>query len=221
LAGDPGLRDAAHRMLASRREWAKLMLAVVDRHDIKPRDVADDVVRQLELYGDPAISALVRKHWPPSAARLSAPEKLAELKRIKSRLGGGDPAKGRALFTQRCATCHKLFDEGGAIGPELTGYERSNPDFWLTAILDPSLEIREGFGAYTATLKDGQTLMGLLKRQDANGIEIKDLAGQSHTAKSSDIANLTALPVSLMPEGLLGDLDDAALRDFFSYLMKP
>jgi putative heme-binding domain-containing protein len=73
----------------------------------------------------------------------------------------------------------------------------------------------------TATLKDGQTLMGLLKRQDANGIEIKDLAGRSHTAKSSDIANLTALPVSLMPEGLLGDLDDAALRDFFSYLMKP
>ena len=30
------------------------------------------------------------------------------------------------------------------IGPELTGYERGNIDFWLTAILTPSIEIREG-----------------------------------------------------------------------------
>ncbi|MBI5771535.1 MAG: c-type cytochrome [Verrucomicrobia bacterium] len=222
FAGDPGLRDAAHRMLASRREWAKLMLAVVDRHDIKPRDVADDVVRQLELYGDPAISALVRKHWRASTLRLSAPEKVAELKRIKSLLGpGGDVAKGKAHFAQRCAACHKLFDEGGAIGPELTGYERGNPDFWLVAILDPSAEIREGFGAYSVSLKNGQSLMGLLKRQDSNGIEIKDLAGQSHTAKTADIASLTAVPVSLMPEGLLGGMDDAALKDLFAYVMQP
>jgi putative heme-binding domain-containing protein len=70
-------------------------------------------------------------------------------------------------------------------------------------------------------LKNGQSLMGLLRRQDANGIELKDLAGQSYTAKTADIASLSALPVSLMPEGLLGGLDDAALRDLFAYLMQP
>ncbi len=222
FAGDPGLRDAAHRMLASRREWAKLMLTVVAQHDIKPRDVADDVVRQLELYRDPAITAAVHKHWPASAPRLSAPEKLAELKRIKALLGaGGDAAQGKAMFEQRCAVCHTLFGQGGTIGPDLTGYERSNPDFWLVAILDPSLEIREGYGAYSVTLKNGQSLMGLLKRQDATGIELKDLAGQSHTAKAAEIETLTALPVSLMPEGLLGGLPDTALRDLFAYVMKP
>jgi putative membrane-bound dehydrogenase-like protein len=221
FAGDPGLRDAAHRMLASRREWAKLLLAEVDSHDIKPRDVADDVVRQIDLYHDAAMSASVRKNWPASSPRLSAPEKVAELKRIKALLGArGDPAKGKAAFTQRCAACHTLFDEGGKIGPELTGYERSNADFWLVAILDPSAEIREGFGAYSVTLKNGQTLMGLLSRQDATGITLKDLAGQLHTAKSDEIESLTAIPVSIMPEGLLGGLDDAALQDLFSYLMK-
>ena len=222
FAGDPGLRDAAQRMLASRRDWAKLFLAEVEQHDIKPRDVADDVVRQLELYRDPAMTATLRRFWPRASSRLSAPEKLAELKRTKALLGArGDAANGQVIFAQRCAACHTLFGQGGALGPDLTGYERGNPDFWLTALLDPSFEIREGFGAYAVTLKNGQSLLGLLKRQDAVGVELRDLAGQSHTAKTAEIENLAALPISLMPEGLLAGLDAAALRNLFAYLMKP
>ena len=72
----------------------------------------------------------------------------------------------------------------------MTGYERSNPDFWLVAILDPSVEIREGFGAYTARLKDGQTLMGMLVQQDANNVILKDMAGQKHTARTNQILAL-------------------------------
>jgi putative heme-binding domain-containing protein len=50
---------------------------------------------------------------------------------------------------------------------------------------------------------------------------LRDLAGQVHTARTEKIAQLTARPASLMPEGLLSGLDDAALRDLFAYLMKP
>ncbi|MEY2881777.1 MAG: hypothetical protein RLZZ15_4157 [Verrucomicrobiota bacterium] len=222
FAGDRGARDAAHRMLASRRAWAAQMLAVVDRHDIKPAHVAADIVRQIELYRDPALDPLLRKHWPTPTLRLSAPEKLAEFKRLRPLFAaGGDASKGKATFAQRCVACHALLGPGGTLGPDLTGYERGNPDLWLAAILEPSLEIREGYAAYSATLKNGQTLMGLLTRQDAAGITLKDLAGQTHTAATAEIATLTALPVSLMPEGLLNGLDDAALRDLFSFLTRP
>jgi putative heme-binding domain-containing protein len=217
------LKDAAHRMLASRPEWAKLFLDEIDRWQIRAQDVAPDVVRQLELYHDPELDRLIRKHWASANVKLSSQEKLAEMKRIKSVIAGGtgDLTKGKTLFTQRCSICHTLFDEGGQIGPNLTGYERNNPDFWLVAILEPSAEIREGFGAYTAKLKDGQTLMGILVQQDAGGVTLKDMAGQKQTARASQIEKLEALPQSLMPEGLLGGLDDAALRDLFAYLMKP
>src|SRR6185436_11435269 len=136
------LMDATHRMLASRKDWAKLLLAQIDKTEIKLRDVAPDIVRQLELYKDPEMDRLIKKHWSAAGSKLSSQEKLAEMLRLKRVLATpGDAAKGRELFTQRCATCHTLFNEGGKIGPELTGYERNNPDLWLLATLDPSAEI--------------------------------------------------------------------------------
>jgi putative heme-binding domain-containing protein len=89
------------------------------------------------------------------------------------------------------------------------------------AILDPSIEIREGFGAYICKLKDGQVQMGMLEKQDATGVVLKDLAGQRHSIRQSEIASLDASPVSVMPEGLLQGLSDSNLRDLFSYLRKP
>jgi putative membrane-bound dehydrogenase-like protein len=225
FAGEPSLREAALRMLASRREWVDLLLAEIAAGRIRPREFSDDVVQQLEAYPDPAVAAAVRKHWANLRPRLSSAEKVAEATRLKKVIAGrgvsGDAARGQTHFAQRCAACHKLWGEGGTIGPDLTGYERGNPDFWLTGILDPSLEIREGFGAYSLALTGGETLMGLLVKQDANGVTLRDLAGQVHTARTEKIAQLTARPASLMPEGLLSGLDDAALRDLFAYLMKP
>lgn len=222
FAGDPGLRDATHRMLVSRLAWAQLFMDEVDAHRIKEKNVSPDVVRQLGLYHDAALDERVKKHWPPSSSKIGNAQKIAEMNRIKGLLNGsGDAEKGKAIFTQRCAVCHTLFNEGGKVGPELTPYERNNPDFWLVAILDPSIEIREGFGAYICKMKDGQVLMGLMDKQDAGGIVLKDIAGQKHPVKQPDIEALEASPISLMPEGLLTGMSDVDLRDFFAYLMKP
>ena len=88
------------------------------------------------------------------------------------------------------------------------------------AILEPSAEIREGFGAYVAKLKDGQTLMGILVQQDAGGVTLKDMAGQKQTARTSQIEKLEALPQSLMPEGLLDPLSLEEIADLFAYLQR-
>ena len=106
------------------------------------------------------------------------------------------------------------------IGPELTGYERGNIDFWLTAVLTPSIEIREGFGMYVVKLKNGQILSGIMAGQDAKGITLRDVANQLTPVNQADIVSLEASPISLMPQGLLTGISDADLRDFFAYLMK-
>jgi len=130
----------------------------------------------------------------------------------------GNLKKGRNLFTQRCAVCHQLFEEGGAIGPDLTGYERSNLDFWLAGIVTPSLELREGYLGYVVTLKDGRVLLGMITAQAANTITLRDLAGQEITVDRAEIETLSAQKTSLMPAGLLNGIDDQGLKDLFAWL---
>lgn len=222
IAGDKALREDALRVMAGRKEWAQILMNFVNEWKVPAKHFTIDIVRQLSLHKDADIDASIEKHWKGLLATGPTPEKKKEAERIKAVLktGLGDADKGKIQFMARCFVCHKLFGEGGAIGPELTGYDRANVDFWLDNLFTPSLEIREGFGAYTVKTKGGQLLTGLMDAQDANGIVIKDLAGNKTAIKQADIEKLEASPVSLMPEGLTTGMSDADLNDFFAYLMR-
>jgi putative heme-binding domain-containing protein len=222
IAGDKALREDALRVMAGRKEWAQMLLNFVNEWKIPAKHFTIDIVRQLSLHKDPDIDGAIEQHWRGLLATGPTPEKTQEAERIKTILktGLGNAEKGKLQFTGRCAICHRLFGEGGAIGPELTGYDRSNADFWLDNLFTPSLEIREGFGTYIVKTKGGQILSGLMDAQDANGIVIKDLAGNKTAIKQADIDKLEASPISLMPEGMTAGMSDADLKDFFAYLMR-
>ncbi len=222
IAGDKALREDALRVMAGRKEWAQILMNFVNEWKVPAKHFTIDIVRQLSLHKDADIDASIEKHWRGLLATGPTPEKKREAERIKAVLktGLGDANKGKLQFTARCAVCHNLFGEGGKIGPELTGYDRSNADFWLDNLFTPSLEIREGFGAYIVKTKGGQILSGLMDAQDANGIVLKDMAGNKTAIKQADIETLEASPISLMPEGLTTGMSDADLKDFFAYLMR-
>ena len=113
-----------------------------------------------------------------------------------------------------------MFGEGGSLAPDLTGYERNNLDFWLPGIIDPSLEIREGYVNYVAKTKDGRILVGVIVEQNPQAITLRDAANQSITLARSTIESLQASPASPMPPGLLNGLTKSQLRDLFAYLSK-
>lgn len=222
IAGDKALREDALRVLAGRKEWAQILMNFVNEWKIPVKQFTVDIVRQLSLHKDADIDAAIDKHWKGLLMTGPTPEKKKEAERIKAVLktGLGDAEKGKVQFMGRCFICHKLFGEGGSIGPELTGYDRSNADFWLDNLFMPSMEIREGFGAYVVKTKGGQILTGLIDAQDANGVVIKDMANNKTALKQADIEKMEASPISLMPEGLTTGMSDADLKDLFAYLMK-
>jgi len=219
LPAEHDVRATADRTMASRPLWAKLYLGEIDRWFIRAKEVPADVVQQLRVYDDPEIKALVEKHFG-KAGTVSSPEKLAFMAQIKTVLTGGkgSPEPGRVLFTQRCAVCHKMFEEGGAIGPDLTPYERGNLDFWIPGIVDPSLEIREEFQSFIAQTKDGRVLAGMIAAQNPETVTFRDAANQTTVLSRANLAKLEAIPMSLMPEGMLTGLTDEQLRDLFAYL---
>lgn len=219
LPAEHDVRGTADRVMAGRIDWAKQFLEKIDLAHIKARDISPDVVQLLALHKDGEINAKIAKHWPDMRAKTSE-ENQAEIARVKGILntGKGNSANGQLLFQQRCAVCHKLFEEGNTVAPDLTGYERGNLDFWLPGIIDPSLEIREGYTNFVATMKDGRKLIGIIADQNPQSVTLRDAANQETLLNRSEIATLEATPVSLMPPGLLIGLEEDQLRDFFAYL---
>jgi putative heme-binding domain-containing protein len=194
-------------------------LRAVDRGQVAVKDVAVEQLRPVALFQDRQLDELVRKHW--GSVRAATPEeKLAEVRRLNNDLRAipGDSRRGRELFARRCAVCHRLFGEGGQVGPDLTHANRTDRDFLLVSIVDPGAVIRKEYLAYQVQTTDGRTLTGILAEQTAGGITLVDARNERTTVARDKIEELRELPVSLMPENLLKDLKPEELRDLFAYL---
>jgi putative heme-binding domain-containing protein len=125
---------------------------------------------------------------------------------------------GKQLFMQNCGRCHLLWEEGGKVGPDLTPFARDNLERMLSTIINPSLEIREGFENYVATTADGRVLNGFLVQQDSQVVILRGVDGQNVILRRDETEELKVLPQSVMPEGTLKTLADQQLRDLFAYL---
>ncbi len=219
ISAEYGLRSTACRVLASRAAWAKVLLAELTEWRVRPEDVPADVIQQLRTYADPAIVAAVEQAFGKTLD-ISAPEKMAAMKRLKQVVteGPGDPVAGKEHFSKRCGNCHQLFGEGKKVGPPLDGYDRGNINFWLPAIVEPSLEIREGFQSYLALTVDGRAINGMIAAQDPKTVTLRNADNQLAVLNREEIETLKALPTSLMPEDVLKEMTDQQLRDLLAYL---
>ncbi|MBI4605252.1 MAG: c-type cytochrome [Planctomycetes bacterium] len=218
----PALRPRARAVLFARREWARLFLDAVERGAADPKDVPVEEVRRIAAHGDEALDLVVRKHWGRVHSATSE-ERLAEVRRLHNdlRAAKGDPARGRALFLERCGTCHRLFGEGGSVGPDLTAANRADRDFLLVSIVDPSAQVRPELLAYAVETLDGRVLSGLLEPSADGGLTLVASTGERTAVPRSEVRRLEESDVSLMPEGLLEKLSPEELRDLFAHLERP
>ncbi|QNN20905.1 c-type cytochrome [Planctomycetales bacterium ZRK34] len=63
---------------------------------------------------------------------------------------GGDPARGRAIFFKNelvgCVRCHKVANEGGDVGPDLSDIaKRTDRAYILESLIDPNAKIAESY----------------------------------------------------------------------------
>ncbi|HUR54097.1 MAG TPA: c-type cytochrome, partial [Gemmataceae bacterium] len=216
------LRSQAREALFGRKEWAKGFLATVDAGMVKPADVPVEQVRRLALLGDKDIDAAVRKHWG-SVKPGNPEEKLAEVRRFANdlRAGPGDAVRGKTLFTKHCGACHKLFGEGGAVGPDLTNTSRADTAWLLASTVDPSALVRAQYVQFAVRTADGLTLAGVIAEQDGASVTLADAKGERTRVPRDRVESLRELSTSLMPEKLLDPLTPQQRRDLFKYLQQP
>jgi putative membrane-bound dehydrogenase-like protein len=220
----PPDRAAAVDVLVSRAAFAKVLLDNLGSGKaIAATDVTAYQARQIRSLNDAALTAKLVEKW--GDLHDTDADKKQAIAALKAKLtpevlANADLSQGRQLFAQTCAACHILYGEGGKIGPDLTGSGRSNLDYVLDNVVDPSAVVSADYRMTIIDVKDGRTLNGIITQQNAKTITLRELA-QETVLERAEIDRQRSSPLSMMPEGLLQAMNDAQIRDLVGYLMSP
>jgi putative membrane-bound dehydrogenase-like protein len=206
--------------LASRKDSALALLHAVEKNAVPRADVSAYAARQMHALGDAALTARLRQVW--GEVRDTSPNKQAQMTKYKAMLTpaalkNASPERGRLVYSKTCQQCHKLFGEGGTIGPDLTGSNRTDLDYLLSNVIDPSAEVGRDYRMSVVKTVDGRVVTGIVAERSAARVVVQT-ATEKVTLSPDDVDSVKDSPLSLMPEGQLDTLTREQVRDLFAYL---
>ena len=150
---------------------------------------------------------------------------LEELSNLSSNgLKNRNYQTGRKMFAAGgCYACHRFGNQGGMNGPDLTGSGgRYSPHDLLEQIMYPSKEINEQFVPTFVTLKNGETLSGVVVNLNGDRVVLNtDLynPNQRTSVERKQVQNMGPSPVSPMPPGLLNMMEKEEIMDLLAYIL--
>jgi len=212
--------DRILALLCGRPQWARALIEAIARGQIAAKDLKPAHVQLLTQLSDRALLDQLEAVWG-KVPRVGSPEKKKRIAEIRGLLPEGDKgnaARGKPIFKENCAVCHKLFNDGEPIGPDLTGADRGDLDFLMTSLVDPSALIRKEYEGQTVALRDGRVLTGLVVDENDRQLTLIDSNRQKTVIARDAIEGIKPSEVSVMPEGLLDKLTEPQIRDLFRYL---
>jgi putative heme-binding domain-containing protein len=149
-------------------------------------------------------------------------ERQQTLTSMLPQLNEGEPGHGKRIFFSRkaaCSGCHRIENEGGQVGPDLSqiGRIRSERDL-LEAIVFPSASFARGYEAYTIVTDSGRSYSGVIQSETATEIILITTDRRTIRISRSEVELLKQSPVSVMPQGIHKQLSSDELRHLLSYL---
>lgn len=204
-----------------------------------PGDAALGAKLLAALEKSPALSSLpagllrrVLKEYPAAVGQAAEPlyqrlagdsaQQRARLAELEPVLSGGDVQRGREVFFGKkaaCTACHTVQGQGGRVGPDLSkiGSIRSRRDL-LEAVIFPSASFARGYEPYQITLRSGRAYTGLIARETADALYLVAPDRAEIRLPRSAIESLERSSVSIMPQGLDGQISRQELTDLLAFL---
>jgi putative heme-binding domain-containing protein len=173
-----------------------------------------------ELSKKPAAQAanLVMPKGPGKAYTVDDIIELA-----KNGLHNRDFERGKAMYTTtQCATCHHFAQDGGNIGPDLTGAgNRYSVRDLAESIVEPSKVISDQYTFQEIAMKDGSVVIGrVVGEENGKYLVMTNPFAPDATAQVNvnDVASRKDYGISPMPPGLVNMLGPDELLDLVAYL---
>ncbi len=211
----PPLRTAALDVILAHRHWIDRLLGAIEGGQFPVDDIGVTTRQKLREFADPEVRERAQRLFGTvKSNRQSVVDVYAS---VRTRVG--DAERGRALFIGQCTPCHRLQGEGHEVGPDLGAMAEKSADALLVAILDPNRAIEERYLAYTATVRGGREISGIVMTENSNSLTLRSPNGGEEVLLRSELTSLQSTHRSLMPEGFESALEPAAMADLFAYLM--
>jgi putative heme-binding domain-containing protein len=218
----PDIQRSIVMSLANTSDGRNIIFDKVKKGEIFARTLIEPAVEERILL---KISPQQKKQYEELTSNLEEISKEKQ-KLIYTRLTEFNALKqapsidaGLAVFQKNCSPCHSVGNEGGMIGPQLSGVGKWGATALAEKILDPNRNISEAFRTYTLKLKDGKVLSGLYRRDQGEAIVFAEATGQEFSVAKKDIAERQASKYTLMPDNFGTVLSQEEFNALLTYLL--
>jgi putative heme-binding domain-containing protein len=202
--------------LASRGRYGRLLTEALAKDVVPRRDVPPHVARQLRRV----VGNRFAEVWGPVEPSAGEEKAYARYRRLldDSAIRSANVHNGRAVFQRTCGPCHRMYGEGGTIGPDITGSNRANLEYLLFNVLNPNGEVPDAYRMVVVTTRDGRTLAGNIVAETERQVTLRVVGRDDVVINKSVIQSRETTEVSMMPPGLFDALTDREVIDLVAYL---
>jgi len=212
----PDVRPLILDTLLGELEWTRALLDRIAAGEVAASEIGLVNRNRLLLHS----SAEIRQRASALLNPTPPADRLAVIESYREKLAWpANPANGRDVFRKHCALCHRLENEGTAVGPDLLALTDRSAETLLVSILDPNRAVEPRYVEYSALTTSGRAFAGIVVAESGNAVTITDAQAANHVLLRGDLDELVSTGRSLMPvgtEALLNQPQD--LLDLIAYL---
>jgi putative heme-binding domain-containing protein len=213
----PKIRAEVLDGLVSRVDRATALLGAIRDQKVRSSDLSAAQIAALRNHSDKTVGQLAARTLAPKedSSRAQVIEKFKAALEL-----AGQQQRGRAIYLERCASCHRSGNEGQAVGPDLASVRNSGKEKLLIDMLDPNREVPPQYLAYTIETKDGETLTGIISSESGANVTLLQPNGKPVSVSRAQIKHLESQRLSLMPEGLEMGLSSQQMADLLAFVLE-
>jgi putative membrane-bound dehydrogenase-like protein len=213
----PRVRSATISVLLARPERISVLLGAIENKTVQASDLTSPQIKFLKNHRDKSIRAEAAKLF----ANVGTARRADVIKNYQPALAlAGNAAHGKAIYLERCSSCHRYDGNGFALGPDFVTVKNMGKEKLLANILDPNSEVAPNYRAFEVETKDDESFIGLVVSETASSVTVRQAFGKENVILRSQIKKLQSQGQSLMPEGLEGGLSPQDFADLLEYISK-
>jgi putative heme-binding domain-containing protein len=206
--------------LAGSPTGALTLLKMVEESQASPRVLQDKAVQdKLLAINENQVADRAKKliaTLPPANEQAQA-----QIEKVRSAYlaSSGHAVDGAKVFSSICSACHQIDGAGNLVGPQLDGIGNRGLERLIEDVLDPNRNVDRAFHTHIITLKDGDVISGLPRREEGEVLVLADSTGKEVNVPIKSIEKRRESESSLMPENFGDVIPPEDLKNLLAFLL--